>query len=153
MDKKELLFPPGVMHFPNSLDYPAQTCWEAACFRNIYEHEELKTLIFSTNHNSYIVTHSLGSERVCTRLVKDLAGIARLAEKEILSSVGLRKGTINPFNVTAKLNNISHTIICSSLFKNKYVFTNDGTFFGTVKFKPAVLEFTCSHYIVQNISC
>ena len=133
-------FPKTIEVKPFALEEPVTSCWEAACFRNIALKEELKSLLFKSS-DGLIMTHVPGDRRVNQEILDSLFGKVRLMGKQQLSNYELEKGRINPFTshlYFGKDVDLKH-IICKTVFENQYVYTNDDTLYGTIKFKPKEL--------------
>ena len=144
-------FPKGVIHYPNHLSCPAYSCKDAVKLRGILEDEELKTLIFSSKKGNFVF-HLLGNRRINLHIFTKETGHLKLMNSGKLKELGFNKGNINPFNFIESELTINIVFICTSIFKKEYLYTNDGTNYGTIKFPPNVLEKIYPNYIVRNVS-
>ena len=147
----KISFPKGVKHYPNHLSSPAYSCEDAIRLRGILNDEELKTLIFTSKKGNYVF-HLLSNKRVNLHSFTKETGHLKLMNSKILAELGFNKGNINPFNFINSQLQIKIVYICTSLFSKKYLYTNDGTNYGTIKFSPNVLEKLYSKFIVRNVS-
>lgn len=143
------------MKFPQTIqvksavfDEPVTSCWEAACFRNIALKEELKSLLFQST-DGLIMTHIPGDRRVNQESLNNLFGKASLVNQQQLHKYKLEKGRINPFTSHIYLGKDIKHIICIKVFENQYVYTNDDTLYGTIKFRPKELLHFLDRVIVH----
>ena len=131
-------FPQTIQVKPAVFDEPVNSCWEAACFRNISLKEELKSLLFESS-DGLIMTHIPGDRRVKQEVLDNLFGKVRLVNQQQLHEYKLEKGRVNPFTSRIYLGEDVIHIICRTVFENQYVYTNDDTLYGTIKFHPKEL--------------
>lgn len=112
------------------------TCEEAAYSRAIPLSQELKTLIVVAR-NHYFAIHICGNMRANIRNLKHTIRTKdiRFASKEELLAFGLLKGLINPWNTTFCVANC----ICTSLFNQDILATNNFSFYEGIFFKPQYL--------------
>ena len=139
-----------VQHIPNHFEFPAYTCYQAACHRNIMLHEELKTIIFTVNNRIYAV-HLLGDKKFNHNKIPVLKNNAHLLNLGSLAKYSLSKGTVNPFTIKSKLP-LEMVYVCRSVFALEQVYTNDGTFYGTITFPPTLLRDIHENYSIGDYS-
>ncbi|MDH3324728.1 MAG: YbaK/EbsC family protein [Candidatus Peregrinibacteria bacterium] len=139
-----------IKHIPNHFEFPAYTCYQAACHRNIMVHEELKTIVFKANHEIYAF-HLLGDKKVNYNKIDELKNKAQLLDVYSLGRYDLTKGTINPFSIKRNLP-LKMVYICKSVFALEKVYTNDGTLCGTIVFSPTVLRKIYENYSIGRYS-
>ncbi|MGK7886307.1 MAG: YbaK/EbsC family protein [Crocosphaera sp.] len=141
IQNKSIKFPRAVEVSPVTFDEPITSCWEAACYRNILLKQELKSLLFQSQFSeNLIMTHIPGDRIVQEKVLNSLFGKVALVSQEKLNEYKLEKGRINPFTAHIYLgNNIRH-LICPLVFENEFIYTNDDTLYGTIKFRPKELS-------------
>jgi prolyl-tRNA editing enzyme YbaK/EbsC (Cys-tRNA(Pro) deacylase) len=102
---------------------PVVSCEHAAATRGIELHAELKTLLLESAHVR-IAVHLRGDTRLRFRAVKRLLRIRdlRFVEPSLLAAVGLRAGTINPWNVPF----CRYHLLCLHVLANREMATNAG---------------------------
>ncbi len=146
-----MIFPFGVEHYPNNLDEPVNSCWEAAMSRNIHLEQELKTLIFQSASKT-ILYHGPGHRKFNINRLENIGKRVRLLSSNELAKYSLEKGTINPFNIDKYRLCYDKVLICKSIFGLKEVYTNDGTLTGSIKFAPELLLEYYSNPVVEDWS-
>lgn len=130
-------------HFPNS-HLKVVSCQEAVLARNINLNEELKSIIVNIK-GEFFVIHLRGSQRIDSKKILKIFNIPFKKKKsfrfatlnELKYGFNVEPGLICPF--TRKIWNCKHIISNELIKKNDFVYTNNGTFFGYVKFKPTIL--------------
>jgi prolyl-tRNA editing enzyme YbaK/EbsC (Cys-tRNA(Pro) deacylase) len=102
---------------------PVVTCEHAAVARGIELRTELKTLLLQSAR-VHIAVHLRGDTRLCLRAVKRLLHVRdlRFVEPPLLAAVGLRAGTINPWNVPF----CRYHLLCLHVLANHEMATNAG---------------------------
>ena len=147
-------FPMSVDWFPDNLDEPARSCWEAAVYRNIHLHEELKSILVRTASTYYLV-NLRGDKYIDLDYLTELIGPVKLIAREKLGEMNLEKGRINPFTISSYTAERVQQIICRSVFEVTYMYTNDDTLKGTIRFKSRDLIHLLDPPIIpiQPISC
>lgn len=125
-------------HRPN-LHAPVVSCREAVDARRIEDHEELKSLVLTTDNGSYAVVHTPFPKRVDLRRVKSALGVqqAHLASPDgIADDFLVRPGTVCPFIPSLwRLPNL----VDESVLEIPLMYTNDGTLTGYLEFDPKIL--------------
>lgn len=153
MQSSSTLFPYYVEVHKNTLDEPVRSCWEAACHRNIYLNEELKSLLLKFSDSIFAV-HLPGDRIVSFESITHYFGHKniRLMPDSCIKSLGLEKGRINPFTIEHYIkHNVQH-VICSTVFVNNIVFTNNDHLNGTISFNPRLLLHFLKRVDVKLIS-
>ncbi|BAZ40818.1 type 11 methyltransferase [Calothrix sp. NIES-4101] len=133
-----MIFPFGVEHYPNNLDEPVNSCWEAAMSRNIHLEQELKTLIFQSASKT-ILYHGPGHRKFDINKLENSGKNIRLLSNIELAKYKLERGIINPFNIDKYGLFYDKVLICRSIFGLQKVYTNDGTLTGSINFSPELL--------------
>ncbi|NOX92524.1 MAG: hypothetical protein GXP18_08765 [Gammaproteobacteria bacterium] len=144
-------FPSYVEHIPNHFEEPVNTCFDAACSRNIYLNEELKTLVFKSEEGFY-VAHLPGDRLLDMHKLAQLGFPGTFCPKHELMIRNLKKGCLNPFNVFELLHPIKAMFVCETILGIPRVYTNDGTLTGTISFPPSLLLSLFQSIVVVEIS-
>lgn len=132
------------------LDTQPYSCWEAACYRNISLEEELKTLLVY-GKNGIVALHLLGHCNVNPNLLSSYLVKFRLLPRSTIHKYHLKPGAINPFNIVKLLkDDLSIVIISPLVFSKKYVYTNNGTHYESIRFDPTILLTLYSRAAIIN---
>lgn len=120
-----------------ALDGPVRTCEEAAEAKGIPLERELKSLVLVTSLG-IVTAHVAGDQFLSLRQVKRSLRCqeARLADGDVLNSLGVSVGTVTPFH-----RSIWHMrqLICYKVLQFEWVSTNSGSYDHYVVFDPLVL--------------
>lgn len=122
---------------PQHLNHQVVSCEEAAAAKGISLVNELKSLVLETSKGLYIV-HIPGNKCLDLRKVKKFIHVdeACLASKEVLTSLGVRPGTVTPFS-----DNIWNLrqLVSEEILSLKFVSTNNGKLDEYISFSPMLL--------------
>ena len=119
-----------------TLPREVRSCVEAAHARGIPLSLELKSLLLASS-DLLVAAHLRGCDHLHNRRLKRICGVKNLvfASSDLLSSMGLSKGQINPWSVP---NSVVH-IVDTAVMEQPFMWTNDGTLTGTHQVRVASL--------------
>lgn len=145
----------GFEYYPNS-HKKVVSCKEASKERGIGLEEELKSILVKIKGDFYLI-HLRGSQRIDSKKILRIFNIPfykknsfRFATIEELKTIfNSAPGLVCPF--VQKFWSIKHLISKELIDNNHYLFTNDDTFFGHVKFKALLLTKTKNNKIINFI--
>lgn len=127
---------------PNSHGF-VDNCKDAAVNRAIRLPQEMKSLALKLRDGVFMF-HFKGNELICRKKINDFhkeqfgrKSKVRLVRPADVSSGLITKGLVNPF--LTQYWDWSH-IYSPSLFEEKELYTNDGTFTGYVRFAPQLIK-------------
>ncbi len=140
----------GIWEVNEKLHWKVKTCFEAAITRNIFLHEELKTLVYRIN-NKIIAFHLPGDRKVSFNKLGLRTVHKKPLEKFQLEKYGLAQGKINPLNIR-HIKNLDCVYICKKIFDTQFLYTNNGELDGTYIIEPSCLRKMYKKTIIQDYS-
>ena len=119
-------------------DTAPKTCHDAASRRGIDLMLELKTLVLESRTGISAI-HLPASRRVMFSSIRKESGRLCLLDNDRLNHYGLSGARVNPVNIMTAIPDIKTIWICSSIFEQPVMYTNNGRRGDTLVLAPRQL--------------